>query len=308
MIAQRARTYVGILGAFGAGVLVTTLLLAPEHLCIESYAHLSDSVHCQLRYVIDKKSYASLEAKLKEEIQGEIASGRISSASLYFRDLERGPVFGIDEDQSLYPASLLGITLILAYYDIAQSYPEVMQELVPSPDEKQATVRDELLKLAKENDREAYMRLREHLSTLQGGDEYLLQQASELGLRSDTAGSIEPAISTKSYSSILHSLFFARLFPASVSDEILELLNDELPKKGIAAALPDSVRVVHRIGIPERMFDGILRIHDCGIVYYPGNPYSLCIVVAGKSEEDMLRSARGLARLIFDEVDSRELR
>ncbi|MEN9561693.1 MAG: hypothetical protein RIQ56_966, partial [Candidatus Parcubacteria bacterium] len=68
----------------------------------------------------------SLQTELKKTIENSKSAGEISYASVYFRDLNNGPWFGINESDEFFPASLLKLPLAMSFYDRAEKDPLVM--------------------------------------------------------------------------------------------------------------------------------------------------------------------------------------
>jgi beta-lactamase class A len=56
------------------------------------------------------------------------ADGAVSDIGVYYRDLNNGPWFGVNERQDFLPASLLKLPLMLNFYKIAETRPQVLQE------------------------------------------------------------------------------------------------------------------------------------------------------------------------------------
>jgi len=48
-----------------------------------------------------------------------------------------------------------------------------------------------------------------------------------------------------------------------------------------------------------------IQIHDCGIVYYPKNPYILCIMTRGTDFAVQERAIQDLSKFIYNKVDDR---
>lgn len=305
------RIAAGACAALVAGVAIGFALASPDALCAEKYEFLGSGINCNTSYSIDKHSYLGLRSEMEGAITEMQEAGDITSASVYFRDLERGPTFGVNEYSALFPATLLKLTLLTTYYEYAEGYPEVLTEMVSYTDAASTTqdarVRDLLARVAKDSDDAAYKALKEHLLTLPDGSELLSRRGQELGLILDPESGLEEAISVKAYSLMLHSLFFARFLSPHSANEVLRLLEDVPPRNGIAAVIPDDVRVAHRLGTPTRLFDGRIRMHDCGIVYYPGNPYSLCIAAMGEDEAALEATITTIARMVYDEVKVRRV-
>lgn len=52
---------------------------------------------------------------------------------------------------------------------------------------------------------------------------------------------------------------------------------------------------------------GVVELHDCGIIYYPNNPYVLCVMTRGDSMEELKKIISTISLMTYKEVDSRRL-
>jgi hypothetical protein len=102
----------------------------------------------------------------------------------------------------------------------------------------------------------------------------------ELGLIDPSAKS-ENTLTTRGYASLFRLLYNASFLNAEMSDKILKWLAESDYQTGLRAGVPKGVKVANKFG--ERSFKGggVKQLHDCGIVYYPSNPYLICIMTRG---------------------------
>jgi hypothetical protein len=49
------------------------------------------------------------------------------------------------------------------------------------------------------------------------------------------------------------------------------------------------------------------QLHDCGIIYYPGNPYLLCVMTRGTDWSALEKTIQTISAMTYKEVDSRKL-
>jgi hypothetical protein len=73
------------------------------------------------------------------------------------------------------------------------------------------------------------------------------------------------------------------------SERALKLLSETDFSEGIESGVPNNVLVSEKFG-EVRMTDanGNLlgkQINNCGIVYYPGHPYLLCVMTKGQGDD-----------------------
>jgi beta-lactamase class A len=79
-------------------------------------------------------------------------------------------------------------------------------------------------------------------------------------------------VSAESYTAYLRCLYRACYLTPDDSEAVLKLLS-QTNFPGIADGVPAGVTVAHKIGESQDAYS------DCGIVYYPGRPYSLCVMI-----------------------------
>lgn len=107
-------------------------------------------------------------------------------------------------------------------------------------------------------------------------------------------------LSPKNYSSILRSLYLSSYLERGHSNDVLDLLtgtkfNDKLP-----AGVPDTIPVAHKIGV-FKSDQGEDIFNDCGIVYLPDRPYTLCMMVLS-DEETTRRHMQHLSKMVYGYV------
>jgi beta-lactamase class A len=246
-------------------------------------------------------------------------------ASVYFRDLDAGPTMGINEHTDYIPASLLKVPLVLTYLDLSESDPGLLgqkipygsgvAERVPNQTFKPSTLlREGALYTVKEliehaivnSDNVAAELLYEHLDTL-GGKALLSETYRNLGIIEMGSDLDKEAVNTKSYGSIMRMLYNASYLNQENSELFLKLLSESEFKDGLRAGVPESITVAHKFG--ERFAeDGRKQLHDCGIVYFPRNPYLLCVMTKGSDFGKLAAVIKTISSEVYKEVDSRRIK
>ncbi len=106
-----------------------------------------------------------------------------------------------------------------------------------------------------------------------------------------------PIISPKNYTSILRSLYLSSYLTRDSSNEILDKLTKTEFTNMLPAGVNAGVKVAHKMGV----YDAQETFSDCGIVYVPGRPYAICIMVKG-SESEAVEHIRLLSKMAFEYV------
>jgi len=61
--------------------------------------------------------------------------------------------------------------------------------------------------------------------------------------------------------------------------------------------------VSHKFG-EGGVMGGERQLQDCGIVYYPGRPYLLCVMAKGTKLENLEKFIKAVSRLVYYSVDT----
>ena len=301
--------------------------------CI-GHTHLSDTA-C-MTPTISKIPYADLKSKIEKYITEEKARGTIVETGIYFRDLKNGPTLGINEHTEFTPASMLKVPVLIAYLDIAKDNPEILNtELVISGDAIQAednafdqnyiprerveadtpyTIDELLRRLIVFSDNIASIALIQYLEgTLSTNVNKFTEVFQGLGLLPNVEEN-EFVLSTKRYSQMLSSLYYSAYLPADMSEKALALLEESEYENGLVAGLPKDLRIAHKFGertilsLAGSSTPPVLRqLHDCGIVYYPENPYLLCVMTRGKEYKELEKFIQTISQMVYEEIESRKI-
>jgi beta-lactamase class A len=274
---------------------------------------------------IDKSGYAALEGRLRRYLDQRHDSGVLVRTAVYFRDLEDGPVFAINADERFIPASLLKLPVAIAHFaieeeagdlfDVELEYSaggqwtfERMEERQPRTtgliQGRRYRVVELLRSIIVDSDNLAYYVLIRHLNErYPEGTRKLLRTFEELGV-TDPATTADETVTVRGYASLLRQLYNVSYLSADNSEKLLSWLAASTFDEGIAAGVPSDVTVADKFG--ERgLDDGSWQLHDCGIVYYPANPYLLCVMTKGSDWAALKHEAAEISRMVWEEVASR---
>jgi beta-lactamase class A len=246
------------------------------------------------------------------------SSSHIDFAAVYFRDLNNGPWFGVGENASFSPASLLKVPLMMAYYKISESEPGVLQkqipvttqDIVPIVPNQQTIVPSVRLEIGKSysvdelinrmiiySDNDAAQLLIENIDPGK-----LVKIYTDFGIELPDAEPSGTQVDVKTYAGFFRILFNASYLNRDNSEKALKLLSQVEFKDGLVAGVPGNILTAHKFG--ERIGDGNQQqLHDCGIVYYPGHPYLLCVMTRGNSALELEKFIQDTSRLVFEEID-----
>lgn len=243
-----------------------------------------------------------LKDKLND-LLGELErSGKIDEASVYFRRLNGGNLVSINGTARFSPASMLKVVVLMAYFKESETDATVLSRTLTYAGAKDANRAQYWKPSAAIKAGQSYSvnELIEHMIVysdnnaadllVENIDPKILNGVyTDLGMRvPDPAKGLDD-FTAKEYASFARVLYDATYLNRELSDKALEIMTRTEFKNGIVAGTPQDVTVAHKFG--ERItVDPSGRIlsyelHDCGIVYYPENPYLLCIMTKGTQEK-----------------------
>lgn len=300
-------------------VLVLSWYHANNFFCDKSYKFVSNQ--CE-DLIINKKAYLETKTELERYFEEQKSLGKITEASVYFRDLNRGPVMGIDETVSFTSASLLKVPVVITVLKIAEDRPDildihlvnegieevaVLQSFVP--DEKiknnvSYTVRDVIRHVLVYSDNTALSMLHDFINIVGDENNNLPLVFRELGLLLPD-DLLDRDISTRAYASLFRQLYTSSYLSQEYSEMILSDLSTSNFTMGLKSGVPADVTVANKYG--ERFIGDTKQLHDCGIVYYPKNPYLLCVMTQGNDFQALAEVIAEVSRILYREVDSRKL-
>lgn len=292
--------------------------------CDEALGLINEEIRCSKEYVISKHEYASAKGKILDYFENEVKEKRLTRYSVYFRDLDNGPLFGINEKDKFIPASLLKLPIMLAYFKMAEEDPEILKEKLTfewvsegdmiqnyKPSKTitpgQSYTIEELIEyMIIYSDNASYEVLVEYLNQIQPDGDAYWDTLRELGVVEPTSNTDE-SMTPKSYASIFRSLYNASYLSKYYSNKALEILSKADFKNGLKYGVPSTVKISHKFGERFGLSESQKELHDCGVVYFPGNPYLVCIMVEGYRYEDMSKAIGQVSKMLYKEVSERKL-
>ena len=114
----------------------------------------------------------------------------------------------------------------------------------------------------------------------------------------------EPAdfMNVREYSRFYKELFDGFYLSRNSSEQALSLLKKTSFKKGLAAVLPDDMPIAHKFGELYGRNGKPNQLHDCGIVYYPGKPYLICVMAKGDDFEKLAEVIQSISLIAYQQL------
>lgn len=226
---------------------------------------------------------------------------------LYFEYLPTGTSIGINSNNNFFAASLFKLPVVMAYYRHKEEVPSAQDYKVKltkdmlddrfgdlwEKGEGYELDLDDAARLALEKSDNTAAKALGTVITQDDSDEVYLGVDVDLQIASEGA-----VMTPKKYSSILKALYYSAVLTRDDSQLILDYLTKSEFNDKLVAGIPPDVKVAHKIGVIEDK-----AYMDCGIVYVPYRPYSLCLVSQGT--EDVARSRMSsISKTIYEYVVS----
>lgn len=262
-----------------------------------------------------------LKKKIELIVNEEIKNKNLTFASIYYRDLNNGPWFGINEKEYFSPASLVKVPILIAYYKKAEIDPAILQKKLiitnnPNSGNNIQNIKpsvstitnaeytiDELLKtMIIYSDNNAYNNLVNNLT----GDEIMkVYQDLDVDISKGFSNPNGNIITIRNYAAFFRILYNASYLNKEMSEKALELLSQIEFKDGLVSGVPKNIVISHKFGERKYLETNEIQFHDCGIIYLPKNPYLLCIMTkTTKSINQGIDLIQKISKEIYQQVIS----
>jgi len=262
-------------------------------------------------------SLIKMEGDLNTFVNQSLSSGTSSHISVYFRALSSGPWIGIREDENYSPASLLKVPIMIAVLKKADNDRTLLEKKVNYKEllDKNYVPNIKDTNLIKLGNTYSVLQLIEYMIVHSDNeakelllqlmdDAFIINVMKETGVDIRHSDLSKDFISVRQYSSFFRILYNATYLSRDMSELALSILSKSTFETGLPASLPRGIKVAHKFG--ERGFQdsNIKQLHDCGIVYYNGSPYLLCVMTKGSDFGKLTDVIKGISTIVFENVKS----
>jgi beta-lactamase class A len=284
-----------------------------------SYKYINPLLECDSQAFSLIKEIGEAKHDISDLIDDRIKKNKVSSVAVYYRDLNNGPWFGINEEYVFSPASLIKVPLMMAYYRLAESDPSVLEKEIlveqnydynvqnVTPEKelelgKRYKVEELIERMITYSDNYAYDVLLANIDNA-----LVFQVYDDLGIDIREANTNNPngnIINVREYSSFFRVLFNSSYLNINYSEKALDLLTKTVYQQGLTRDLPTDVAVAHKFG--ERTFLNLenenKQLHDCGIIYLANKPYLLCVMTTGDNITEMSDTIAEISKQVYNFV------
>jgi len=268
----------------------------------------------------DKEStkYNSLTSQLRKYINGQISSRRVDNVSIYFLDMEQGNWFGVNENEDFNAASLFKVPVMLAYYRTAGTDPNILLKKVyvnnvsgdysstlePTVIVPGSYTIDKLIEnMIVYSDNKAKDILLTAAEQNFGIDYKSLENVfTYLGVFDNAEDKQKFVISPRLYSLFFRVLYNSTYLNKVMSEKALDLLSKTNFNDGLVSLLPKDTLVAHKFGSYVDKVNKKEELHDCGIIYYPSQPYFLCVMTRGDNANNLKEVIRSISEKTYNYI------
>ncbi len=288
--------------------------------CMQTYYLLNPVFRCNDATLQGEWDYEPLRDVLSTKKEEFKTSGQLSHLSIYFRDLNHGPRFGIGEYDKFQPASLTKLPVLITYLHAADLDARVLEktlsftgsldvnenvELSGESIESDTayTVRELLTKMIRYSDNYSYKLLMRDLNDAPRIIAYYTFRDLDV-LRMMLSPKAD-YVSIQSYANLFPVLYNTGYLSREMSQFALELLSHTTFTDGLVAGVPQNIRVAHKFG--HRILGPEHQLHDCGIVYHPAMSYLLCVMTSGANPDNLEAAIAEVSHIVYDAMSSLHL-
>ncbi len=290
--------------------------------CAGSNSLINPYLSCGDSTLLGKQEYTELKTNLNLYIEEQKKEGKVKTVGIWFRDLQFGPTFGINDRIDFIPASLLKLPLAMTFFNLSESDPELFKNIVTYSGivsvpkqtfipqnqleyDKTYTIDELIYRAIVYSDNVAAQLLFDYLNK-NYSDNLLSQTYRDLGILEPGTNLDKAVVNTKEYGSIFRMLYNLAYLNQDNSEKLLSILTKADFVGGIRQGIPDGVSVAEKFG--ERLLDnGEKQLHSCGIIYYPKNPYLLCVMTRGNNFNELKKVIDEISKKVYQEFNSRRI-
>lgn len=268
-----------------------------------------------LAYIIpssdQQTAMVSLKNKITDSISKDKENNNLSDASVFFYDLNRGRWVGVNETEKYNPASMLKVVIMVAYLKESEETQNILNGYLTYTKDIDDAVNQVSFNTPSDLKIGESYKISDLINKMiidsdNGAETLLLTNINQDNLNSIyNALNIENpdetnnfTISPRSYSLFFRILYSATYLDNADSEKALDLLSQTTFTDGLVAGVPKNIIVAHKFGEHVNSPQEI-ELHDCGIVYYPKNPYLLCVMTKGPSLNSLEGAIKNISSIVY---------
>ncbi len=284
------------------------------------YSLIKPLLACETTFQSTRSQFSRiLKPRLAELIEQAKQDGQAAQISIYF-DTRDGRWFSINAEEKYFPASLLKVPIMMAFFKLSESQPDILEKEVAFSATEDSyeqqyfppthslkigeshTIEKLIERMIRFSDNDALNVLLENLPALTPLEKIFI----DLGLPFPNTNQNKKVdfMEVKSYAYLFRVLYNASYLSDHLSERAMALLANTDFKHGITTLLPSNLIVAHKFGehtlANSEQNETVQELHDCGIVYYPQQPYLLCIMTKGGNPDILASQIQRISKTVYD--------
>ncbi len=235
---------------------------------------------------------------------------------IFFRELNYGGTsFGIHSDLTFSPASLFKVPLMMAYFKQAEKDPNFLNTKLAYTESMNLNQHEfytarEYIQIGNEytieqlieymiihSDNEATYLLKQHLDPAISNQTYI-----DLGINVPENNPDAEFMTVRAYSSFFRILYNSTYLNDELSSKALGILTKSDFKLALRKPIPNDIRVAHKFGERTSSRSNLKQLHDCGIIYFPNHPYSLCVMTKGNDFNEQSEQISKISEIVYERI------
>jgi beta-lactamase class A len=260
------------------------------------------------------------ERQLKTSVEDIIAESPDISSAVFFLNLDNSGWFGVNNNDTFIPASLLKLPMLISYFKLHETEKDLFDQQILYQGEnynklrnigigngaikpgETYTVRQLIEEMIIHSDNNALQLLYKYRqnSLKQIFDDLKIPLPS-----TDQEIADKDFVTTRDIGRFLLVLYNASYLNTEDSEQALKILSEAAFKDGLVAGVPENIVVSHKFGERELVDENDnlkVELHDCGIVYHPQIPYVVCIMTKGSSLDAQKTLIQKISRRLYEGV------
>lgn len=266
----------------------------------------------------------TIESICRSMIQDQLDANRVESVSLYFEDLNSGRTFSIHPDITYAPASLLKLSVLLAYLKIEENQPDIRFREIPvyivsdmqtnsDADENTPVTYssnrgysvDELCKnMISHSDNSATQSLLMYLDANYPGLLENLEKELEASIPANASNN-ENIIKAGHFAGMLRALYYGNYLRPDLAQRALEILCSSRYMQGFRKNIPSNTPIAHKFGIRyprEDHPEDFTQLHETGIIYLNKRPFILSVMTKGNGIPEQRKVIQEISGTLYQHL------
>lgn len=294
------------------------ILWADHSIRQSGYKFINPLLECEVQNKVERQKYIPFEDIVVNRINSEvIEKNQNVKVGVYFRNLNNGPWFGINENEYYSPASILKVPILITYLKWLEKDPSIWNKKMFVGSDLSFTHYFPPSKILEANKEYTIQHLLEQMiiysdnwsmaSLIRAIPTDLYNQINkDLGITVPWIKTPEDYLSVKDMATFFRILYNASYLERETSEYALDILSRTDFNNWLRAGVPNDIMISHKFG--ERGYNDestkkyVKQLHDCGIVYYEQYPYLACIVTRGDDFDINAKIIANTSKIIFEEV------